>query len=334
MLASNQTMKKCPVCGIECICTSEGIDEHFFECPSCGRVKFVGLTYETDAGNPDNYDKLASYLYYNGKVNHPINDYRFYNYIGPKTRFDETYAEYPWCYHVTKEIVDNWYPKTFSEKVDIFLLGLASRVNFVNEILLFTEEQLESACFVLRKPNGPMKTDPDLIDRQVDFFINYLVDQKFIEAGPRRCVLLPKGYERIDALQKASAKTTKNVFIAMSFAPEMSKVREAIRTAIINCGYTPRIMDEIEHNHQIVPEMLYEIREARFVIAELTGHNNGAYFEAGYALGFGKDVIQVCQRSKFNEDGHFDVKQVNSVLWEDTDDLTQKLIARIKATIS
>ena len=93
-------------------------------------------------------------------------------------------------------------------------------------------------------------------------------------------------------------------------------------------------MDEIEHNHQIVPEMLYEIREARFVIAELTGHNNGAYFEAGYALGFGKDVIQVCQKSKFGEDGHFDVKQVNSVLWENTDDLTTKLIARIKATVT
>jgi len=80
--------------------------------------------------------------------------------------------------------------------------------------------------------------------------------------------------------------------------------------------------------------MLYEIREARFVIAELTGHNNGAYFEAGYALGFGKDVIQICQKSKFNEDGHFDVKQVNSVLWDDTDDLTKKLILRIKATIT
>ena len=108
MLAANQTMKNCPVCGVECVCTSEGLDEKFFECPSCGRIKFVGLMYETEEGNPDNYDKLASYLYYNGKLNHPINDYRFYNFIGPKNRFEQTYSEYPWCYHVTKEIVDNW----------------------------------------------------------------------------------------------------------------------------------------------------------------------------------------------------------------------------------
>ena len=93
-------------------------------------------------------------------------------------------------------------------------------------------------------------------------------------------------------------------------------------------------MDEIEHNHQIVPEMLYEIREAKFVIAELTGHNNGAYFEAGYALGLGKEVIQICSKSKFGEDGHFDVKQINTILWDDTDDLIKKLVARIKATIS
>ena len=92
-------------------------------------------------------------------------------------------------------------------------------------------------------------------------------------------------------------------------------------------------MDEIEHNHQIVPEMLYEIRESRFVIAELTGHNNGAYFEAGYALGFGKEVIQVCNKEKFGEDGHFDVKQINTVLWENQDDLSARLDARIKATI-
>ena len=92
-------------------------------------------------------------------------------------------------------------------------------------------------------------------------------------------------------------------------------------------------MDEIEHNHQIVPEMLYEIRQARFVIAELTGHNNGAYYEAGYALGLGKDVIHVCKSEQFGTDGHFDVKQVNTVLWDNETELAEKLAKRIKATI-
>ena len=146
--------------------------------------------------------------------------------------------------------------------------------------------------------------------------------------------LEPDGHARVEELQRNQAKTSKNVFDAMSYAPDMLPIRDAIKDALIECGFVPRIMDEIEHNHQIVPEMLYEIREARFVIAELTGHNNGAYFEAGYALGYGKEVIQICDKAKFGTDGHFDVKQVNTILWEDTTDLTKRLIARIRATIA
>lgn len=123
------------------------------------------------------------------------------------------------------------------------------------------------------------------------------------------------------------------LFVAMSFSEDKRDVREAIKRAITECGYTSRIMDEIEHNHQIVPEMLYEIRQARFIVAELTGHNNEAYFEAGYALGQGKPVIQVCCKKRFGDDGHFDVKQINTVLWETTDDLVERLKSRIQATI-
>ena len=92
-------------------------------------------------------------------------------------------------------------------------------------------------------------------------------------------------------------------------------------------------MDEIEYNHLIVPEMLYEIRQAKFVIAELTGHNNGAYYEAGYALGQGKEVIQLCKEETFGTDGHFDVQQINTICWKDEEDLKLRLVNRIKATI-
>ena len=330
----SQTTKKCPLCGTNAQQSQDGLYSLFVECPTCGRFQITGLSFQSDGECPDDYNKLASYLYYNGNLNHPISDFRFFNFIGSKENFDTTYSQCPWCYHVTKDIVNNWYPKTFSEKIDMFLLGLASRANFLSEIISFTDEQLESACFAIRKLTGQMKTPSETVNSQVNFFIKYLVDQKYIEAGVCKCILLPKGLERIDYLQKNNTQTTKNVFVAMSFASEMSETREAIKSALIECGYTPRIMDEIEHNHQIVPEMLYEIREARFIIAELTGHNNGAYFEAGYALGYGKEVIQICQKSKFNEDGHFDVKQINTILWDTTEELTSKIVARIKATIS
>ena len=51
-----------------------------------------------------------------------------------------------------------------------------------------------------------------------------------------------------------------------------------------------------------------EIRTARFVVAEISHHNNGAYWEAGFARGFGKPVIYMYNKVIGNRtDPHFDV---------------------------
>lgn len=324
----------CPVCRTnEAEVTKQDIYHDFVECPACGRfaINTFPQGYE---GKPKDKDKLASYLFYNsGKTNIPINvnrDY-FFNFIGKKNRFDELKDEFNYCYWVNDEIVNNWYPKTFSEKVDTFLLMLAKKSNFIGDLVLFTDDQLLSACFAIRESKGVLEFINQL-KQQCEVFLDYLIDNQYISHERHGYVMQPEGWKRVDELQKSNSNN-RNVFVAMSFAPEMATVREAIKKAILKCGYIPRIMDEIEHNHQIVPEMLYEIRQAKFIIAELTGHNNGAYFEAGYALGQGKDVIQLCRKDTFGKDGHFDVKQVSTILWEDETDLTQRLINRIKATI-
>jgi hypothetical protein len=59
------------------------------------------------------------------------------------------------------------------------------------------------------------------------------------------------------------------------------------------------------------------IRDASFVLSELTHDNNGAYWEAGYAEGLGKPVIYLCERAKFNaEKTHFDTNHSTTVMWE------------------
>ena len=326
--------EKCPVCGTdEADVSKQDINIEFVECPACGRFE-INTFPQNYEGKPNDNDKLASYLFYNnGKTNIPINVDRnyFFNVIGTKDRFAELSNKLNYCYLVNDEIVDNWYPKTFSEKVDMFLLMLAEKSNYIGDLILFTDDQLLSACFAIRERKGVLDFIAQL-KQQCEVFLDYLIDNQFVSHERHGYILQPEGWKRVDELQKRNPNN-KNVFVAMSFAPEMETVREAIKSAIFKCGYIPRIMDEIEHNHQIVPEMLYEIRQAKFIIAELTGHNNGAYFEAGYALGQGKDVIQLCKKDTFGKDGHFDVKQVNTVLWKDEEDLTNRLINRIKATI-
>lgn len=119
----------------------------------------------------------------------------------------------------------------------------------------------------------------------------------------------------------------------MQFGVETEELRKKIKESIQEAGYEPVIMDEVEHNHQIVPEMLYQIRNSKFVIAELSHHNNGAYYEAGYALGLGKEVIHICKESELKNGLHFDVAQVNTIVYETIDDLPDKIVKRIKATI-
>lgn len=122
----------------------------------------------------------------------------------------------------------------------------------------------------------------------------------------------------------------KKVFVAMWFNDTMKLAREKIEEAIVSCGYEPMLIDIKEHNNQIVPEIFKEIEDSEFVIADLTGHRGGVYYEAGYATAKGKQVILSC---KEGEKTHFDVAQINTIYWRDEEDLYQRLVKRIKATI-
>lgn len=310
--------------------TKQGIE--FYHCKACGRIAVGHSAQEMYQGSEQ--DQLMSYLYYNNKDKLDSNGKGRIAFIGDRDTFEEIKEEKQYWY-VDKNVVGSWYPLKFSDKVDAFLLNAAQQQNYVGEDIEFASEEYNSVCFVNRfsVKNPEKEISATRQNQQFTYFLQYLVDSGYIKAGGGRVQIQPEGLTRIDQLQRAQVEHTKNVFIAMSFDKDMELVREAIKEAVTECGFVPRIMDEIEHNHQIVPEMLYEIRQSRFVVAELTGHNNGAYFEAGYALGQGKEVIQICNKDQFGDDGHFDVKQINTILWKDTQELTKRLSERIKSTI-
>lgn len=116
----------------------------------------------------------------------------------------------------------------------------------------------------------------------------------------------------------------------MNFDDSMKKARNAIVDAIKSFNYDPMLIDNKEHNNQIVPEIYKEISDSIFVIADLTGQRGGVYYEAGYAVAKGKDLILCC---KDGENPHFDVAQINTIFWKDEQSLKDKLVRRIRATI-
>jgi len=78
---------------------------------------------------------------------------------------------------------------------------------------------------------------------------------------------------------------------------------------------------------------MVEIRRARFLIADLTGGNNGAYWEAGFAEGLGKKVIYTCRRD-WADKIHFDKDQFVRVPWDEDslDDACEDLKGIIRNT--
>lgn len=136
-----------------------------------------------------------------------------------------------------------------------------------------------------------------------------------------------------EALRKLNVKIPdygKTVFVAMSFDEELKLLREKLIRVIRENGFKPIIIDSKEHNNQIVPEIFYEIDKAEFVVADLTHHKAGVYYEAGYAKGVGKEVIFTCNSKDFKK-RHFDVAQTNTIVWETPRELEHKLTARIEA---
>lgn len=147
-----------------------------------------------------------------------------------------------------------------------------------------------------------------------------------------------EGWRKIESLQKQQNEVMQG-FVAMQFGAETVVIREGFRQAIAAAGYSMRAIDEKEHNNQIVPEIFYEIGRSKFVVVDVTYPNYGAYYEAGYAYGLGKEVIVCCSKEAFdNKDGkyerpHFDISQKSMVIWDDIDDLKKKLKRRIEATV-
>ena len=125
-----------------------------------------------------------------------------------------------------------------------------------------------------------------------------------------------------------------NCFIAMSFDDKMKPYREAIKKALISTGYKPIIIDEehLESDKTIPDGILSGIKRSKFCVADYTNHRNGVYFESGYALGLGKPVIYLCEKTQFDS-AHFDIKQLQHIIYSSPEELEKRLIEKIEAWI-
>ncbi|HEB79593.1 MAG TPA: hypothetical protein ENI79_03850 [Rhodospirillales bacterium] len=170
----------------------------------------------------------------------------------------------------------------------------------------------------------------------VSYAIYEMVQQDFIRArGSGQILLTLDGWGRYDELSKSSIDS-RQAFMAMPFGKDtLDKIfQKHWAPAVTSAGFNLVRLDTRERAGLIDDRLRVEIRRSRFLIAEITGQNQGAYWEAGFAAGLDRPVIYICEKNEFKKT-HFDTNHNLTILWtEDTlKDAAERLTACIRETL-
>jgi nucleoside 2-deoxyribosyltransferase len=142
-----------------------------------------------------------------------------------------------------------------------------------------------------------------------------------------------RGWERFEAERRGQTAGAYG-FIALKFDDQVLDpfLREVIKPAVRKMGYDLADMRDTAEAGVIDNLLRVRIRDAAFVLVDLTHENPGAYWEAGYAEGLGKPVLYLCERAKFEAaKTHFDTNHSTTVCW--APDEAAKFEADLVATL-
>ena len=317
-------MKKdyCPICNTEDVEVRDYFhrDIYQYECPRCGdysitlELKDQMRRYHEE--NPDTLILISSWI-------------REQNEIGREVSLTTEAYE-----RLKKDLR----VPSVSEKQFKLMQALERRTNYPGEWINF-RENMEALIAV-----GWCNSLEELL-----FLIKTLIERKLLkETGtetytavhggieldiPSHIQITGSGWDYLDEYKRQTPQDSKKAFIAMWFHKSMDPILDnAIYPAVEEAGYEPIRIDRVEYINKVDDKIIAEIRSSKFLIADLTGHRNGVYFEAGFALGLGIPVIW-CVREDHSKKTHFDVRQFNLIIWKNEKDLKEKLLNRIKAVI-
>jgi hypothetical protein len=147
-----------------------------------------------------------------------------------------------------------------------------------------------------------------------------------------------KGWDRFHQLKRGSTDSRK-AFMAMKYGDAQLDeiVENFFKKAVEQTSFELfTLVDRPQPAGLIDDRLRVEIQTSRFLIADLTHENRGAYWEAGYAEGLGKPVIYTCEKKKFKRlKTHFDTNHHLTILWdaENPKEAAEKLKATIRATL-
>lgn len=169
------------------------------------------------------------------------------------------------------------------------------------------------------------------------FILEALLRKGFLNGDmhlPANFQITADGWARIEEINRGLfGKDNRQAFVAMWFDSSMKAAfLEGISPAIKDAGFEPFRVDKKEFNNQITDEIVAGIRRSKFMVADITGNRSAVYYEAGLMHGLGRPVIFTCKEDHF-KDASFDTNHYPHIQWKTTNDLHEKLLSRIQATI-
>ena len=288
-------MERCPICkwgSNDVACHPDGPNV-WVDCPRCGRFAldkswFTGVQGSGIAAKFDDRQKA-------------VLGYAIRNSNPQKVWFEGD---------IRKAIEADHLP-SFAEQVDNLILFLGSQQRSAGDR---TELLYLKILFLIGST--------DSLD--VMFLVKGLIEEEFVVGtlgSQSACVVLTiRGWDRFSKLTKG-VEVSNHGFMAMPFGYEyLTRVfYEHWKPASAQTGIPLERLDENPKAGSISNRMRVDIRRSKYLVAELTHNNAGAYWEAGFAEGLGKPVIYLCEKSFFDDPAngvHFDVSHRQGVIWE------------------
>lgn len=320
----------CPICNSQSnyFAESQFSSGFFCACPRCGKYDVDSSLYSSSTGKIVIPEKLKSSIYYfltQVRKESRLEDDRTIRIISESISNKEISDDGP-NFFVSREGLLNIFPVDLDERVSMILVNFSNHCERPGDSI-FRETIINnmSHLFFLKDGHEVKKI------AEMEFWLETLINLGYVQKKTPYYLLTLEGWKRASNFAKEQS-ASKTAFVAMSFVKELMPARESIIRAIEKAGFTAMVIDTKEHNNQIMPEILLEIRKSRFVVADLTKQRNGVYYEAGYAEGLNIPVIAMCRDDDF-DNVHFDLKQKNTIRWENPQDIFDKLVKRIEATL-
>jgi len=232
--------------------------------------------------------------------------------------------------HSVEKILKGSLPSPF-EQADNLVLWLGTQLKGAGETISIQSTKHQSIVGS-RTPAG------------FAFVLEYLVDSGLLTGKLRKhgsviaddATLTFKGWRYFDQLNRGAASSRK-AFMAMKYGDStLDLCVDRARDAVEKTGFTLHRLDDVPKAGLIDDRLRVDIRTSRFLIADLTHENAGAYWEAGFAEGLGKPVIYTCEKSKFDTaKTHFNTNHHLTVPWsaDDLPSFEEALKATIRATL-